>query len=105
MTTINIIRRDGEAATIDAKSGQTVIQALREHDIDDLLALCGGSCACATCHVYVDQAQIDRLQPMSETEDALLDKSEHRRDNSRLGCQILISDVLEGITITIAPDE
>ncbi|MFX4221312.1 MAG: 2Fe-2S iron-sulfur cluster-binding protein [Thalassobaculum sp.] len=68
-----------------------------------ILAECGGACACATCHVYVDEEWLDKLPPRSEEEEEKLDEAFDVRDNSRLSCQILMSDELDGLHVTIAP--
>jgi 2Fe-2S ferredoxin len=66
-------------------------------------AECGGAAACATCHVYVDEPWLDRLAAPSDDEDDLLYTAPDRRSNSRLSCQILMSEALDGLTLTIAP--
>ena len=70
-----------------------------------MLALCGGCCSCATCHVYLDPAFADRLPAMSEDEDELLDGSDQRTEQSRLSCQIAFSDALAGLQVTIADED
>lgn len=69
-----------------------------------MLALCGGCLSCATCHVFVDEAFIDRLVPMSADEDELLNSSDARCSTSRLSCQIELTEDLEGLSVTIAPE-
>lgn len=81
------------------------MQSICDAGINELLALCGGMCSCATCHVYVDDEFVDALPPMTADEDALLDASGHRQANSRLSCQIVMSASLEGVRVTIAPEE
>lgn len=81
------------------------MEAIRDAGIDELLALCGGCCSCATCHVHVDPAFADRLPPMSEDESDLLDSSDHRRETSRLSCQVPLTDALAGLRVTIAPED
>jgi ferredoxin, 2Fe-2S len=70
---------------------------------DDLQALCGGSCSCATCHVWVDPAFIRKLPEMSSQENDMLDCAEGRRENSRLSCQLKMTEALDGIRVTVAP--
>ena len=77
------------------------MEIIRDNGFDDVLALCGGCCSCATCHVYVDPAFADRLQPMSVDENDLLDSAEDRRATSRLSCQIAFSDELDGLVVEI----
>jgi len=90
---------------VDADAGLSVMEAIRDNGFDELLALCGGCCSCATCHVYVDPAFAGKIAPMSEDENDLLDSSDHRNDQSRLSCQIQITGELEGLKITIAPED
>ena len=78
---------------------------IRDSGFDELLALCGGCCSCATCHVYVDPAFADSLPAMSEDENDLLDSSDHRNDTSRLSCQVVLTDALDGLRVTIAPED
>lgn len=105
LTTLTVISREGTHSQIDAPNGVSIMEALRDAGHDELLALCGGCCSCATCHVYVDPGYIDKLQPMSDDENDLLDSSEHRTEHSRLSCQIALTPDLEGLTITIAAED
>jgi len=102
---INVITREGEARLLHFTNGQTIMEALRDSGLDEVLALCGGCCSCATCHVYVDSAFMDKLPPISTDENELLDSSSHRTDLSRLSCQLVTDEALEGMTITIAPED
>ena len=102
--TLILTNRGGGEQTIDARSGQSLMQAIKAGGVDELAALCGGNCSCATCHVYVDAAFTDRLPAMSEDEDDLLDSSDHRRPQSRLSCQIPVTSELDGLRVTIAPE-
>jgi len=81
------------------------MEVIRDAGFDDMLALCGGCCSCATCHVFVDPAFTDRLQPISEDENDLLDTSSHRDERSRLSCQLLLADGMGGLRVTIAPED
>lgn len=81
------------------------MEIIRDAGIDELLALCGGCCSCATCHVFVDDAWTDELPPPSEDESDLLDSSDHRSDASRLSCQIPFTAALDGLRVTIAPED
>jgi ferredoxin, 2Fe-2S len=96
--------REGLTHRLDARPGLSVMEVIRHAGIDELLALCGGSCSCATCHVYVDPEFESRLSRMSEDENDLLDAASNRKANSRLSCQILFRDELEGLKVTIAQD-
>lgn len=105
MPKLVVVTREGEESVLDAETGLSVMEVVRDNGIDELLALCGGCCSCATCHVYVDPAFAAILPDMSEDENDLLDSSDHRNDTSRLSCQIVMSDELDGLTITIAPED
>ena len=105
MAQIVVTTREGEARTLPAEAGLSVMEIIRNNDVDELLALCGGACACATCHVYVDEAFRDRLPPMSADENDLLDSSTHRAAGSRLSCQIPFGPTLDGLAVTIAPED
>lgn len=105
MPQITIVNQAGEATRLDAPVGRTLMETIRDNGFDELLALCGGCCSCATCHVYVDAAYADKLPAMSEDENDLLDSSDHRNEFSRLSCQVPVTDVLEGATITIAQED
>lgn len=96
---------DGTVKEIDGTSGLTVMEVIRDGGVDELLALCGGCCSCATCHVFVDPEFADILPPMTEDENDLLDSSDHRNERSRLSCQLPFKDALDGMKVTIAPED
>jgi 2Fe-2S ferredoxin len=105
MPSLNIVTRDGTERTVEARAGWSVMENIRDNGFDELLALCGGCCSCATCHVHVDPSWFGRLKPRGADEDDLLDTSDHRVETSRLSCQILFSDELDGLRVTIAPED
>jgi len=105
MVKIYVSTRDGTESPIEGEEGLSVMEAIRENGFDELLALCGGCCSCATCHVHVDPEWIGKLPPMSQDEDDLLDSSDHRIDRSRLSCQIECTAALEGLRVRIAPED
>ena len=105
MPKLIVVNRAGEERAVDAGDGLTVMEAIRDNGFDELLALCGGCCSCATCHVQVDPAFADKLPPMSEDENDLLDSSDHRVATSRLSCQIPFAAELDGLRVTIAPED
>lgn len=105
MPKLIVTTREGETRDIDAADGLTVMEAIRDNGIDELLALCGGCCSCATCHVYVDADFADKLPEMSEDEDDLLDSSDHRNATSRLSCQLPLTAETDGLKVTIAPED
>jgi ferredoxin, 2Fe-2S len=105
MTTITVITRSGEAKDVSAENGLSLMEVIRDNGFDELLALCGGCCSCATCHVHIDPAFVDKLPKMGEDENDLLDSTDHRDETSRLSCQIPVSDDLDGLIVTIAAED
>jgi 2Fe-2S ferredoxin len=105
MPKLVVVTREGEESVFEAETGLSVMEVVRDNGIDELLALCGGCCSCATCHVYVDPAFAAILPDMSEDENDLLDSSDHRNDTSRLSCQLVMTDELDGLIVTIAPED
>jgi 2Fe-2S ferredoxin len=105
MPQLIVTTRNGETQTIEAAANVTAMEAIRDSGIDELLALCGGVCSCATCHIHVDPAFASLLPAMSEDENELLDASTHRDVNSRLACQIRLSDSMSGLRLTIAEED
>jgi 2Fe-2S ferredoxin len=105
MTTITVITRSGETKDVSAENGLSLMEVIRDNGFDELLALCGGCCSCATCHVHIDPAFVDKLPKMSEDENDLLDSTDHRDANSRLSCQISVTDELDGLVVTIAAED
>jgi 2Fe-2S ferredoxin len=100
MTTIIFIDYEGNETAVDATNGESVMEAAINNDIEGIVAECGGACACATCHVYVDPAFRALTGEASEMEQAMLDFTEDVTENSRLSCQIEVSDELEGLRVT-----
>jgi 2Fe-2S ferredoxin len=105
MPKLVVVTREGEESVFEAEPGLSVMETVRDNGVDELLALCGGCCSCATCHVYVDPAFATLLPDMSEDENDLLDSSDHRNDTSRLSCQITMTEELDGLIVTIAPED
>ena len=105
MPILTIVNRDGTEQQIEAATGMSLMEAIRDAGFDELLALCGGCCSCATCHVKIDPAQEGALPPMSEDENDLLDSSDHRDATSRLSCQVPLTDALDGARIIIAEED
>ncbi len=105
MVNIVVVNRAGEEKTVDAEEGLSLMEVIRDNGFDELLALCGGCCSCATCHVYVDPAFAANLEARSEDEEDLLDSSDHKTGESRLSCQIPVRAALEGLRVTIAPED
>ena len=105
MPTLIVVNRAGEEASVEVGEGLTIMEAIRDNGFDELLALCGGCCSCATCHVHIDPSFKDKLPEMTVDEDDLLDSSDHRDENSRLSCQIPFTDELSGLKVTIAQED
>ena len=105
MAKITVISRDGQGREVEAENGLSLMEVIRDNGFDELLALCGGCCSCATCHIHVDPAFADRLPKMSEDENDLLDSTDHRNETSRLSRQVPVTDALDGLIVTIAPED
>ena len=105
MPTLIVTKRDGSTVELQGGAGLSVMEVIRDGGVDELLALCGGCCSCATCHVHVDPAFTAQLNPMSEDENDLLDSSDDRDATSRLSCQIPFGPALDGLRVTIAQED
>jgi len=97
------IDREGKEHTLEGRDGWTVMEILRDAGLD-IAAECGGACACATCHVYVNDGWMEKLPPRSDGETDMLDMALAVEPNSRLSCQIVCSEALDGIKVTVAPE-
>lgn len=104
MANITAITRDGEHIAVVAHKGLSLMEALKAGGVTEVLALCGGCASCGTCHVYVAQDWVDRLQPIGEDEEEMLSLAPGRTDASRLSCQIPVTDEIDGLTVTVAPE-
>ncbi|PTQ11461.1 ferredoxin [Sphingomonas oleivorans] len=105
MPKLIVVTREGEEMELEGEAGLSVMEVIRDNGIDELLALCGGCCSCATCHIHVDPTFVDRLPPISDDESDLLDSSDHRNETSRLSCQVVFGDDLDGLKVRIAPED
>ena len=105
MPKVIFITPDGARHAVDVDTGYSVMEAAINNNIDGIVAECGGACACATCHSYVDDAWSDKMPPMDDMEDSMLDAAFERKDNSRLTCQIEVNDNLDGLVIHVADNE
>ena len=99
MPKITFVDSDGESRTVDAEIGATVMETAIRNDIPGILASCGGACACATCHVYVDDAWWEMLSQRSDDEEDMLDTAHDVRPTSRLSCQIKVVEELDGLRV------
>jgi 2Fe-2S ferredoxin len=101
MPKIVFIEPDGRRRFVDAPVGISLMEAAKQQGIAGVVAQCGGACACATCHVYVDAAWIDKLGAREEMEEGMLEIAWEPRANSRLSCQIEITADMEGLEVTV----
>src|SRR5207237_5527824 len=105
MPSLTIVTRDGTERIVEGKVGWSVMENIRDNGIDELLALCGGCCSCATCHVHIDPAFAGVMPPMGEDEHDLLESSDDRDEFSRLSCQIPFDQSLDGLKVLIAAED
>lgn len=96
---------NGNRIEVDVPAGHTVMEGALDNGVAGILAECGGSCACATCHAYIAPDWFPRLAPMDDMEDAMLDTAHDRKPNSRLTCQIQVTPELEGLEVVVARNE
>ena len=102
MPTITFIHPDNRSEDVNAEEGASVMLAALTHGVDGIVAECGGNAVCATCHVYVDETWLPKLDAMSDDEEALLDgTASERLPNSRLSCQIKVSPALDGLVVRV----
>jgi 2Fe-2S ferredoxin len=106
MARITYITPGGERHEVEVDDGCSVMEGAINNDIDGIVAECGGACACATCHSYIDEAWMDQLPEMDDMEDSMLDATtSERRSNSRLTCQIEVSDDIDGLIVHVAEND
>jgi 2Fe-2S ferredoxin len=105
MPTLEITDLAGNVTSLEAKSGETLMEALRDNGYDDILAICGGVCSCSSCHCYIEGDWKEKLHAPSEDEMQLVSSTEHFKDNSRLSCQITLTDDMDGMKVTIAQQD
>jgi 2Fe-2S ferredoxin len=101
MPKVTFVAHDGTRHEVQAEAGLSLMRAAVDNDVPGIDADCGGLCACATCHVFVDPAWAARLAPPSATEEEMLNFTAERREHSRLSCQIPVTDALDGIVVTM----
>ena len=100
---ILVTDRDGNKKILKGDNNSTLMEIIRDEGLD-IEASCGGCCACATCHVYIDDKWLTKLNPKDDDEESMLDQAFDVKKNSRLSCQINFSDELDGIELELAPD-
>ena len=102
MGIIKVKDREGGVHELKAENGSTIMEIIRDAGLD-IEAACGGCCACATCHVYITNDKIEKLNAMDDDEESMLDQGFDVEKNSRLGCQIEYTDEMDGMELTLAP--
>jgi ferredoxin, 2Fe-2S len=101
MAKITFVQPDGSQQTVTAAAGVTVMEAAKVNRIAGIEAECGGACACATCHIYVQEAWVDKVGKPAAMEEDMLDFAFDVRPESRLSCQIKVTDALDGLVVTV----
>lgn len=105
MPKVIYITPDGTKHEVEVENGYSVMEGAINNNIDGIIAECGGACACATCHSYIDEAWIARMPAMDDMEDSMLDAAYDRRANSRLTCQLEMTDELDGLVVHVGENE
>jgi 2Fe-2S ferredoxin len=106
MPRVLFIQPTGESQPVDVAVGSSLMTAAVKHGVEGIIGECGGVCMCATCHIYVREDFLDKLPPIKDTEEAVLDVTNAERlPNSRLSCQIKMTEALDGLTVTIPPSQ
>ena len=105
MPKVIYVQPDGSRREIEVEPGLTVMEGAVNSDIDGIVAECGGACACATCHAYIDEAWLAKVPKMDDMEDCMLDAAYERRPSSRLTCQIEVTHALDGLVVHVAQNE
>ena len=100
MAKITYVTRDNQTTTVEVANGLTVMEGAVQNDIPGIDADCGGGMACATCHVYVEDSWLNKLPKPEEAEQDMIDMAYKPNKNSRLSCQIVVSDKIDGLTVT-----
>ena len=100
MPKATFIQHDGTEESIEIRIGMSLMQGAMQENIEGIEAECGGCCMCATCHVYVNEEWLDKVGTTNPTEEAMLSLSTDRKDNSRLSCQIPVTEDLDGLIVT-----
>ena len=105
MAKITYIDIDGTSHECDVENGLSVMEGAIQNNVPGILAICGGSCACSTCHAYIDDAWTERVGTPDEIEDSTLELALDRKPTSRLTCQVKVDDALDGLIVHVANNE
>ena len=103
--TINVTDRKNKQHVLEAQKGQTLMQLIDQNELANPYGICGGEPMCGTCHVYVEKEWLDKLNPKTSEEELAIDNASELKENSRLACQIDLIEELNGLTVTIGPNE
>lgn len=101
MTVVTFINHDGDTQEVQVEAGTNLMQAALDNGIDAILGECGGTCSCATCHCYIDEAWIDRVGAPGDMESAMIEGALDPQKNSRLGCQVIVTEELDGLVVRL----
>ena len=101
MPQVKFVAHNGAEYEVEVRNGMNLMQAALKNDIPGIIGDCGGSCACATCHIYVEDAWLGKLKSVDEAEALMLDQAMEVTQNSRLACQIVVHDELDGLSVSI----
>ena len=104
MIEVRVTDREGNTSTFEAVEGEVLMNVLRDNE-QGVEAVCGGCCSCATCHIYVEDSWLEKLEPQGEGEKELLAEMNFAKPGSRLSCEIHLNPTLSGIALTVAPPE
>lgn len=106
MPIVNYTTPSGETISVEGKTGLSLMRIAKKNDVEGIVAVCGGHAECGTCHVYVDETFVEKLPEQSVNELAMLEEvAAERKPNSRLSCQIKMNEEIEGIAVTVAPEQ
>jgi len=105
MPKIIYVQRSGERQEVDVPVGHSLMEGAIDNTVSGIVAECGGACACATCHAYIAPEWLGKLPPLDDMEDAMLDAAADRRENSRLTCQIDVTEELDGLLLEVANND
>jgi 2Fe-2S ferredoxin len=101
MASVIYVQHDGAEHKVEVAAGENIMQGAINNNIDGIIGECGGGLSCATCHCYVDEAWVSKIDEPSAGESDMLEAANERRANSRLSCQLTVSDALDGIIIHV----
>ena len=105
MARIKYIEHGGRVREVEVETGLTVMEGAVDNEVEGVIAECGGGCACATCHCYIDPEWVDRLPPMEEMERLMLECAWEPKKNSRLTCQLEVTDEFDGLVVRVPAEQ